>query len=90
MNVNLNIDNGDGEGCSLLGDVTEHLIIIKQGLGWEFTGRQVLIPEGDEHPGSFQVWNETIDDTWIYITPDGESVASSDPLAMSKDVNHRG
>lgn len=87
MNVTLNLDNGDDEGCTLQDDLEEHVEILSLNAGYNLTGRQVLIPEGNDYPGSYQVWNETNSGLWVYVTPEGVVCETPNPIDRGEMFN---
>lgn len=76
--VNINLGSNypigdDGEPESMQTQIEEHQDIM-QSTGYETIGPPVLVPEGPEYPGSYQVWSPFRDGTsaaWVYVNPDG-------------------
>lgn len=85
MNISLNTWTGDTD--SIQSDIEEHRHIMAS-TDVNIVGASVLIPEGPNYPGSYQVWSP-VDDTdgygWVYVTPDGVIVRTDD-LPTAEDM----
>lgn len=83
MNISLNrgADPEDGlETETLESELEEHRKIMEQA-GYNLTGNTALINEGEEFPGSYRVWLETTQDTWVYIDPEGNAIETECPIS---------
>lgn len=80
MNINLTGNypvDSDGQPESFLADIDDHIAsMVAAGYPLSPTHDHVLVPEGPEFPGSYQIWLKVIGDSthmvgWIYVDPDG-------------------
>lgn len=71
------------DDCDLQGDIEEHQGIMNRA-GIQVLGPAVLIPEGPDYPGSYQVWSpvryEESYNFWAYVDPEGTIQYSENPL----------
>lgn len=84
--MNISLSNGSGQhpsepdDCNLQGDIEEHRQIL-EGAGYNLTGNTALLNEGTDYPGSYQVWSETTQDTWVYIDTEGNAIETECPIS---------
>ena len=81
MNVNTNTPMG-GPYPFLADDIADHQEIMQRSGEDVLTGAVALISEGGdlEGTGSLQVWSQTSEGDWIYVTPDGVVVRTDNPI----------
>lgn len=64
---------------SMQDEIDEHQDIMKS-VGFKLAGPAVLIPEGDDYPGSYQVWSPIEGGTWVYVDTEGSVIRKDCPL----------
>lgn len=81
MNLNLEANyprDRDGNPSTFASEVDNHIASM-DAAGYPVTTEHVLVPEGEEFPGSYQIWLKICHDRgpgsprtgWIYVDPDG-------------------
>jgi hypothetical protein len=60
-------------------EIDEHRDIMES-TGFDIVGPSVLVPEGDDYPGSYQVWTPIDGGNWVYVNPKGEVIRQACPL----------
>lgn len=81
MNINIATNypvDAAGEPESFQSQIDEHHDIMMSS-GFDITGPAVLVPEGKEYPGSYQVWTPCWDPDrenlmFVYVDPEGRAI----------------